>query len=652
MRFCSNGVYLFILSLALNLAFAGPIHAKTTSEVKLKGKLEAYVSDGLDGGHKLSVYLKEEKTQRRYELLSDKVPHAGMLNAKSVVVTGKQKQSSQIEVMNVAYDDSTLSSTQISSNYSGATGVQKTLVYLVNFQDKPLDKPWTLEQVQDLVFNQVNSFILENSSNRTSVAGTVVGWYTLAMDSTSCDGFAIERLSKQMASNAGIVVSNYDRHILVFPANTACGYSGMAQTGSLVSTAWIHNSMTLRTIAHELSHNLGVLHSSALKCTGAPLLSLVTDCSHQEYGNTLDIMGYSGTIGHLNSFQKERLGWFSVGEINEVTADGVYSISPAEFAGTQARALKVYRGLNTAGDHEWFYIEYRQQIGFDAMIINRSVVNASNAFNGVTIVLGTQENGKNLLLDMTAGSEFVDMKDPALLTGAKFTDPATGLTVETISINSSAASVRITGVGSGPAPIDSTAPVASISSPSAGSSVSGNITVAASATDNVGVSKVEFYIDGSLKGSDTSAPYSLAINTTNYTNGNHNVMAKAYDANGNVGSSASVSFSINNIVADTTPPSVTITSPANGMVYSPRTSLNLQASASDNVGVTRVEFLVNGTLICTDYAVSYSCPYKLSAAKGVSYVIEARAYDAAGNTSKYQISIMSAGGTTAAASRK
>ena len=89
---------------------------------------------------------------------------------------------------------------------------------------------------------------------------------------------------------------------------------------------------------------------------------------------------------------------------------------------------------------------------------------------------------------------------------------------------------------------DTTAPTVSASE----TGTSGTITLSATASDNVGVSKVEFYVDGALKGTDTTSPYSLALDSTTLANGSHNLVAKAYDAAGNVGTSTTVAFSVSN----------------------------------------------------------------------------------------------------------
>jgi hypothetical protein len=94
---------------------------------------------------------------------------------------------------------------------------------------------------------------------------------------------------------------------------------------------------------------------------------------------------------------------------------------------------------------------------------------------------------------------------------------------------------------------DTTAPTVSASE----SGASGTITLSATASDNVGVSKVEFYVDGALKGTDTTAAYSMTLDSTTLANGSHTLTAKAYDAAGNVATSSAVAFSVSNTVAPT-----------------------------------------------------------------------------------------------------
>jgi hypothetical protein len=98
-------------------------------------------------------------------------------------------------------------------------------------------------------------------------------------------------------------------------------------------------------------------------------------------------------------------------------------------------------------------------------------------------------------------------------------------------------------------PPDTTPPTTSITSPANNATVSGTINVTASASDNVGVVKVEFYIDSVLKSTSTTSPYTFSWNTTTVANGSHTIFSKAYDAANNVGTSATVTVTVSNSTA-------------------------------------------------------------------------------------------------------
>ncbi len=98
---------------------------------------------------------------------------------------------------------------------------------------------------------------------------------------------------------------------------------------------------------------------------------------------------------------------------------------------------------------------------------------------------------------------------------------------------------------SGPPP-DTTPPTTSIASPGNGAALSGTVNVTASASDNVGVTKVEFYVDSVLRSTDTTSPYSFSWDTTTFSNGSHGLFSRAYDAAGNVGTSGTVTVTVSN----------------------------------------------------------------------------------------------------------
>ena len=94
---------------------------------------------------------------------------------------------------------------------------------------------------------------------------------------------------------------------------------------------------------------------------------------------------------------------------------------------------------------------------------------------------------------------------------------------------------------------DLTLPTVAVTAPGAGATVAGTVSVTATASDNVGVSGVQFRLDGgNLGAEDTAAPYSVSWNTTSTANGNHTLTAIARDAAGNQRTSAGVTVAVSN----------------------------------------------------------------------------------------------------------
>src|SRR5207249_283724 len=135
-------------------------------------------------------------------------------------------------------------------------------------------------------------------------------------------------------------------------------------------------------------------------------------------------------------------------------------------------------------------------------------------------------------------------------------------------------------------PADTIAPAVSITSPTAGSTVPGSVTIMASALDNFGVVGVQFKVDGTNVGAEATAPpYSVVWNASAATAGsNHTLTAVARDAAGNRATSAGVAITLS---TDTIAPTVIITSPANATTISGATSVNV--IAFDNIGIVGVQ---------------------------------------------------------------
>ena len=109
------------------------------------------------------------------------------------------------------------------------------------------------------------------------------------------------------------------------------------------------------------------------------------------------------------------------------------------------------------------------------------------------------------------------------------------------------------------------------------------MSLAATASDNVGVAGVQFRVDGVNVGAeDTVSPYGVTWDSTALANGSHSVTAVARDAAGNTTTSQTVAVTTSNTVADNQAPTVSVTAPAAGASVSGSVSLD-----GDGVGQRR-----------------------------------------------------------------
>ena len=177
---------------------------------------------------------------------------------------------------------------------------------------------------------------------------------------------------------------------------------------------------------------------------------------------------------------------------------------------------------------------------------------------------------------------------------------------------------------------ESSPPSVTLSSPANNSTVSGKVSVVASASDNVGVARVEYYVNGVLKATDTSSPYVYLWDTTALATGNYTLLAKAFDAAGNSGQSSGVNVVV---VTDTSAPTVSLTTPANNATLSG--IVTLKAVASDNIGISTVDFYLNGILLYASNVAPYNYNWNTSSVANGSYVLTARAYDNSGNSAQH-----------------
>ncbi|HEX2009522.1 MAG TPA: Ig-like domain-containing protein, partial [Roseateles sp.] len=187
---------------------------------------------------------------------------------------------------------------------------------------------------------------------------------------------------------------------------------------------------------------------------------------------------------------------------------------------------------------------------------------------------------------------------------------------------------------------DTQAPTATITSLQAGSTVSGLVAVNVSASDNVGVSRVELRANGSVVASDSAAPYAFSWDSSKLPNGTASLSAYAYDAAGNVGSSAALAVNVaNNTLADTTPPAVTIGNPANGSKVSGTVGITVQAADNTGSAALAQSLYIDGQLVASSTGATLSYKWNTRRASAGLHTIKATARDAAGNTGSLAIQV-------------
>lgn len=197
-------------------------------------------------------------------------------------------------------------------------------------------------------------------------------------------------------------------------------------------------------------------------------------------------------------------------------------------------------------------------------------------------------------------------------------------------------------------PADNTPPTVVLTAPANGSAATAGVAIALSATasDSDGlVAGVEFFENGvKIGATDTSAPY--GVTWTPSTQGTRTLTARATDNEGAATTSAGVTVTVSAPSGgDTQAPVATLTSPTN-LATGLAGTLTLTATATDNVGVTGVEFQVDGVQVGST---STNPPHAVTVDSNLyasgQHIVRARARDAADNFSPWATATVQFGGS-------
>lgn len=177
---------------------------------------------------------------------------------------------------------------------------------------------------------------------------------------------------------------------------------------------------------------------------------------------------------------------------------------------------------------------------------------------------------------------------------------------------------------------DTELPMVSLTAPTGGTRLTGMTQLVATATDDVGVTRVEFFADATTSlGVVTTAPWEATFDSSTLTEGTHVLTARAQDAAGNVATSDAVTVVVGNVPVDQTPPTVSITTPSDGATTGLAVAITLEAS--DDFGVTQIDLELDGTIVTTLGATPWGTT--LTVAEG-PHALVAIARDASGKATR------------------
>jgi hypothetical protein len=212
-------------------------------------------------------------------------------------------------------------------------GPQRIFVALVTWGPQPIAR----DDVQKIVFDQVDAFYRSMSYGKVSLTGTVTPWLHAFDVPVACNLPVVRAQGSAAALAAGYDPAKYDRIVFVHPEQS-CPWSGVTQA----ATVYLNGVVTKYLVAHELGHSFGLSHAN------------LTDCKHQgcgalEYGDPYDTMGIGSS--DFNAKAKVDLGWLT--NVTRPAKNGTYVLAPIERTSKLPQAIVV----TTGNDQYW--IEYR-----------------------------------------------------------------------------------------------------------------------------------------------------------------------------------------------------------------------------------------------------------------------------------------------------
>lgn len=385
-----------LVSLCLSSGFGATVYAGEDEDapITVTGELTVLYSDDF-ANHRaeLSYIIKDAATKEHFTLRFRNRDPKNLKTGMIVTAKGKAKGKEIILDPDESGGGSIEAVAPAEVAQGGAvalTGEQKTLVMVANFQDKSVT--CSNPAIADLMFTDplgksVDALYRETSHGNVWLTGKVVGPYQISYTSTgTCDYVAWGNAIDAAAVAAGVDLSLYPRKIYVMPDNS-CPAAGIGNVGGSSTRAWIFYCDVPDVFAHELGHNLGMLHAST---------------PTSDYGDTTDIMGLSvNKLRQINAPHKEQVGWVPATRVQTVSQSGRYDVAPLQLDPSSAPAPQAIK-LAKTDTNELYYLSYRRGIGFDASL------SASSQLDRLSVHRWNGAGKTYLLATLADGESFVD----------------------------------------------------------------------------------------------------------------------------------------------------------------------------------------------------------------------------------------------------
>ena len=251
-------------------------------------------------------------------------------------------------------------------------------------------------------------------------------------------------------------------------------------------------------------------------------------------------------------------------------------------------------------------------------------------------------NGQKIITDNL--SPFAFAWDTASLPDGEYT--LTAYAFDAAGNQGTSANVSVT-VNNSPV-ADTEAPNIAITSPTGGE-VAGTISVDVNYSDNVGVTKVELYLNGQRIMTDSNAPFAFSLDTTTLADGTYTLTAHAFDEAGNKGTSNNVSVIITNnstspdntnTSKDVTAPIITNFNLIDGMTVSSKQTISV--STTDNQSVTQITLTIDGkeVAISQNSSLSYNWNTRTRGRnKNKTHTVTVQVSDHAGNITTKTVTV-------------